>query len=206
MKRLCDQRRPSWPQLRFISSIEMRLLSAKSLPTDCRAIQRIEPMADRKRRRLASDAHKNLHKVLRKGGISLNGLADVLQTLRGTSTEDSTMHDLRLANSADFMTVRRVISLPLVGGGTWDWELADPCKLLQLALTRSPWLQEIFSQARKPTSSQPWRIVIGFDEFMPGCIVWLPLNCNQRSFKRESNRLSSFSYNRNLSAVLSSTR
>ncbi len=135
-------------------------------------------MADRKRRR-TSDALKNLHKVLHKGGISLNGLADVLRTLRGMNTDDCTMHEIRLANSEDFVAVRRVIKLPLVNGGTWDWELADPCRLLQMALSRSPWLQDIFAQARKPTSAQPWRIVVGFDEFMPGCKVRLASTSNQ---------------------------
>jgi hypothetical protein len=135
-------------------------------------------MADRKRRR-TSDAVKNLHKVLHKGGISLNGLADVLRSLRGMNTDDCTMHEIRAANSKDFSAVRRVIKLPLVNGGTWDWELADPCKLLQMALARSPWLQDIFAHARRRTSAQPWRIVIGYDEFMPGFFVLLDSTFDQ---------------------------
>lgn len=142
-------------------------------------------MADRKRRRTA-EAVKSIRKVLHKGGISLTGLADVVKSLRGQNTDDCTMRAIQAANSQDFTAVRRIIRLPLVNGGTLDWELADPCKLLQLALARSPWLQEIFSQARRPTSDQPWRIVIGFDEFMPGCNVLLDSNCCKGPVKRAS--------------------
>jgi len=122
-------------------------------------------MADRKRQRTAS---KSLRSVLHTGGISLKGLAEVLDKLRGIDAADCTMHSVRLANEEDFSSVKQVITLTLIDGGTWDWELANPSLLLQLAVTKSPWLQAVFAQARKPTLSEPWRIVIGFDEFTPG--------------------------------------
>lgn len=92
----------------------------------------------------------------------------MLDKLRGIDAADCTMHSVRLANEEDFSSVKQVITLTLIDGGTWDWELANPSLLLQLAVTKSPWLQAVFAQARKPTLSEPWRIVIGFDEFTPG--------------------------------------
>ena len=72
------------------------------------------------------------------------------------------------------MSVRHAIRLPLGSGGTWDWEIADPAKLLQLALDRSPFLQELYAAAvgeQRPSATSPWSLAIGFDEFVPGVRV-----------------------------------
>ena len=51
------------------------------------------------------------------------------------------------------------------------WELADPCKLLQLTLEHSPRLQHRYGlalQRHECTVENPWHIWVGFDEFAPG--------------------------------------
>lgn len=101
----------------------------------------------------------------------MTGLNSLLASLRGQDLESASMHYLRDANEEDFLRVRHVLKLPLIGGGTWDWEIADPHKLLQLTLDRSPLVRGLFEAALRrgaPTATSPWRLVVGFDEFMPG--------------------------------------
>lgn len=110
--------------------------------------------------------------MLHRGGISISGLTDLLATLRANPVGDSTsIHYLREANAVEFDQLRRVVALPRVGGGTVDWEFADPNKLLARAVERSPMLSKLYADALKqhPSSpQQPWRLIVGFDEFMPG--------------------------------------
>jgi hypothetical protein len=127
-------------------------------------------MAERKRRRCGDDL-SGIRKLLHKGGITITGLKELLDKVRETDLEHSSMHLLREANAEQFLSVRRIIRLPLTAGGTWDWELADPNRLLQLAVNASPTLQHLFAAAVRrspPSCRKPWHLVIGFDEFMPG--------------------------------------
>jgi hypothetical protein len=70
-----------------------------------------------------------------------------------------------------FEKVRHVEDVPLVSGGSFSWEFADPGKLLSSALDESPGLRQVFSDAAErcpPTISTPWSLLVGFDEFVPG--------------------------------------
>ena len=52
-----------------------------------------------------------------------------------------------------------------------DWELADPSRLMQLTMSKCPKLQAVYGRAlaKHPCSPDaPWRLIIGFDEFVPG--------------------------------------
>ncbi len=128
-------------------------------------------MADRKRRRVTDDELAIIRRVLHTGGITASGLHELLEALRGTDLQNAGVHSIRLANTEDFLNVRLACQLPLRDGGSWCWELADPIKLLQVAIARSAFLRGLFSAAvrrSRPSPSTPWRLVVGFDEFMPG--------------------------------------
>ena len=128
-------------------------------------------MADRKRRRATAEDMSALRRVLHTGGITINGLSSLLESVRGSDLQCTGVHNLRDANAELSLAVRHTIQLPLIAGGTWEWELADPNKLLQVAIDRSPFLQGLFAAAvrrSRPTAACPWRLVIGFDEFTPG--------------------------------------
>ena len=116
----------------------------------------------------------SLRRFLHRGGISVSGLAELLQTLRAHPLTDAgSLHYLRDANAIMFNMVRRSIVLPRVGGGTVEWPVADPNKLLALAVSRSPLLKRLYTEAmqRFPCSERcPCRLAIGFDEFEPGCV------------------------------------
>jgi hypothetical protein len=137
----------------------------------CFVCTRSGSMADRKRRRVTAEDTSVLRRLLHTGGITVNGLSSLLDSVRGTDLPHTGLHHLRDANAECFLEVRHTIRLPLVAGGTWEWEIADPNKLLQFAIDHSPYLRGLFAAAvrqRMPTATCPWHLVIGFDEFMPG--------------------------------------
>ncbi len=99
-----------------------------------------------------------------------------------------------------FEEMRLALDLPMVGGGSFSWELVDPLKLLTRAIELRPGFRSLFTEAaqRSPPSAQhPWRLVIGFDGFTPG-FSWnvgctlavltqgiVPLGCNHHSQTRQ---------------------
>jgi len=80
-------------------------------------------------------------------------------------------YDLRIARQEAFDTIKHVVTVEFTTGGTFDWVLADPAKLLQAVVTKLPAIATIYEQALSVTPGtelKPWSIVIGFDEFSPG--------------------------------------
>jgi hypothetical protein len=70
-----------------------------------------------------------------------------------------------------FMSVRCVETLKLTNGGTFDWEFADPGRLLASMVDHSLALNSLFAEAASrspPRIDRPWSLVVGFDEFTPG--------------------------------------
>ena len=58
-------------------------------------------------------------------------------------------------------------------GDTVEWVMADPSRLVQLTLDRSPQLQDLYCQAFDKhgcSERNPWRVLVGFDEFTPGLL------------------------------------
>ena len=71
------------------------------------------------------------------------------------------------------------VELPLVGGGSYTWEYVDFARALDLFAQESADFAGILRdlQQRKPsTPSEPWEIVVYFDETVPGD----PLRLDQR--------------------------
>ena len=113
-----------------------------------------------------------LRSVLNVGGLSNKGLQDVLKQI---GDHDDVLlasdRDIRAAFTSIFDQVGHVISLHLDKGGTFDWEVVDPTKLLPLLLESSPALQEVYWRALgegRASQADPWRIVLTWDEFCPG--------------------------------------
>ncbi len=145
----------------------------------------------KRRKGVHEDDVKNLRKLLHCGGVTMTGLAELLGSLRSNPVGDvtGTVWYLREANRAEFNVLRRTIVLPRAGGGTVNWELADPNKLLARAIDISPSLSSLYAAALQTfpcRQERPWRLVIGFDEFMPGWVVlWTLHKRHTRSHCRE---------------------
>lgn len=56
-------------------------------------------------------------------------------------------------------------------GSTFLWEFVHPLKLLAQAIEDSPALAALYARAiaeKPPSMQQPWRLILGWDEFVPG--------------------------------------
>lgn len=137
-----------------------------------------------KRPRITASDCASLQRILHSGGISQSGLATLLQRLRENPVECDSLYAVRKANLADFVAISRATVLPLTSGSEWTWEYLDPNKLLCLALDRSVQLRNLFTSAmerKPPTPESPWKLVIGFDAFIPGIWVSRWANAPQRA-------------------------
>jgi len=103
-------------------------------------------------------------------------LQEVPADLLTTQQFDSSYHEL-------FDAAARTLKLPKVDSdSTVDWEFADPALLIPLTLSKSKSLQDQYARALRehPCSpQQPWGLIVGFDEFVPGD----KLNASQNSKK-----------------------
>ena len=133
--------------------------------------------SESKRRRVASSTAPELQRLLHTGSISTSGLAKLLSELREADL-GATRRQLRDANGSLFRSLRHTEEMPLTGGGTFEWNFVNPNRMLAEMLSRSTELNSLYAAAVRrtpPTLRQPWSLVIGFDEFMPG----LTANANQ---------------------------
>lgn len=118
-------------------------------------------------RRTAADLRSLLHV----GGVSIAGLSKLLPTRAGLPSGVPSESSLRSQNLEAFNTMHKVLKLPLVDGGTFDWEVVDVSKALPAYVANSPQLREMYAaalQMHPPLLSRPWSAVVAFDEFAPG--------------------------------------
>ena len=122
--------------------------------------QRIDTGKDKEAARLQS--------VMGLGTTSDVAVATILKTLQG---KGPTPRDLTQTRQAKYESLHQVINLPLQDGGSFKWELCHPGLLLTRLVSESAALQAAFKSAlqRHPCSSdQPWRLLVAFDEHIPG--------------------------------------
>jgi len=111
---------------------------------------------------------------LHTGGISVVGLQRLLAGLADNQVDTTGVGRSRLieANQAVLLQHLAVDVMPVVGGGDgFRWEYLSPASWMSSLIARSAALQRLFACAltRTPcTDSQPWSLVVGFDEFIPG--------------------------------------
>ena len=70
-----------------------------------------------------------------------------------------------------FVSLRHIEHVPLAHGGNFEWEFADPNRLLASIVEHSPGLTAMYADAVRrspPSMEHPWSLVVGFDEFTPG--------------------------------------
>ena len=63
------------------------------------------------------------------------------------------------------------VRLPCAGGGEFEWHFAEPSLLVASVVRAVPAVSEQFAAAlgrRAPTAEVPWRLVVGYDEFVAG--------------------------------------
>ena len=103
---------------------------------------------------IGSTSNKALVKILREAGLDV-----------------SIDHDTAEVGGARFETLGVKLELPSVRGSPVVWELCDPGLLITRVVRESAALQALFEAAlaQKPCSlAQPWRLLAGWDEYVPG--------------------------------------
>ena len=150
---------------------EESLHTASSLPQDMDGPKqkRIRSLAER-----GDTGPKHLQELLHIGGISIKGLADILKRVRAENAQNRSAKALYEANLARFLSIRHIESVPMLRGDDFQWEMAQPCRLLTLMVSECSELNHLFvaAVARYPPNHR-WRLVIGFDEYIPGAKLQL---------------------------------
>ena len=135
-------------------------------------------MADgRKRRKAAGGDTDTLTQLLHTGGVSTVGLSQLLERLRGVDLSElaASRYHLREANLQSYRRLQHTEAMPLTSGGAFDWELLHPNLLLaEMAGQPSAFQSHVIEAYRRrpPSTTTPWNLVIGFDEFTPGVRGW----------------------------------
>ena len=117
--------------------------------------------------------------VLHTGGVSVTGLATIMQKLAGQSSgghSEVFRQTLRTSNEELLLPMLVNVNLQLAATGEdWVWSYMDPQKLMAFLLEEAIGVQDgladVFAEAlsRCPGSmASPWSLVVGFDEFVPG--------------------------------------
>ena len=109
-----------------------------------------------------------LQRVLNVGSTSNQALTTIMQGLGFAISRDHHVEDV---GQARFEAMSRCVEMPKIGGGSVTWEFCDPCLLVARLVRESSALQELFRAAlvQRPCSKDsPWRLLIGWDEFVPG--------------------------------------
>jgi hypothetical protein len=142
----------------------------------CRAAPEVKRMSLQKRPRVGPhDAEGDMMQwLLHTGGVSNSGLKGILSKLNAAydgldlPTNDHTIHKSFMAK---FNEIHTQIRLPLADGGEHAWHLLHPGRLVASMIRWCPVLEDAFVDAVErspPTISEPWSLIVGFDEFTPG--------------------------------------
>ena len=125
-----------------------------------------------KRIRLTDGQRDVLRGFCRRGSISNVGLQFLLTRVKENPDLMNVSRDELLEQfHARFDLVKTSISLELNDGSWRDWSVADPGLLLSMVLRERPELANLFAvamDAHPCSSSLPWSIIVGFDEYTPG--------------------------------------
>ena len=128
--------------------------------------------SDSKRIRLTDDQRDVLRGFCRRGSISNAGLQFLLTRIKeNPDLINVSRNELLEQFHARFDLVKTSISLELNDGSWREWPVADPGLLLSMVLQERPELANLFAvamDAHPCSSSLPWSIIVGFDEYTPG--------------------------------------
>ena len=132
---------------------------------------------DRKLRKVDGGGTDSLAQLLHVGGVSTVGLSQLLKKLRGVDVSElaATRYQLREANLQCYRKLQHTEAMPLTSSGAFDWELLHPNLLLAEMVGQPTAFQSHVIEAfrrRPPSTTSPWNLVIGFDEFTPGVQGW----------------------------------
>ena len=106
-----------------------------------------------------------LQSLLHEGGVSKSALARMLNKLEGVAS----LTRIKAEDKKLFEKVRHVEACPRIDGGVFNWEFCNPGLQMVLLIEGRPKLRRLYERAVATRgSSEPWTLIVAFDEYVPG--------------------------------------
>ena len=106
-----------------------------------------------------------LQSLLHGGGVSKIALAKLLSKLEGVAGH----RRLKAEDAKLFAKVRHVEACPTIDGGVFNWEFCNPGLQMVLFIEGRPKLRRLYERVVATRgSSEPWNLIVAFDEYVPG--------------------------------------
>ena len=117
------------------------------------------------------DKRRRVAKLLSVSGVTDSALFRSLKQLRGEEVPEASREFCRQAALSEYDNeVALQLKLPLLAGGSFDWDICRPSALVQRCVRKSAAMRRLF--ARVPSSpTSPWHIVLAHDEVTPGAVL-----------------------------------
>ena len=117
------------------------------------------------------DKSRRVAKLLSVSGVTDSALFRILEQLQGQAVPEASRYACRQAARSEYDDeVALQLKLPLLAGGSFDWDICRPSALVQRCVRKSAAMRRLF--ARVPSSpTSPWHIVLAHDEVTPGSVL-----------------------------------
>ncbi len=105
------------------------------------------------------------------GGVSNAALTTLLNKLKRAPPDLLANYSdtaMSVAIESKYAVMKHTEVLTLRDGSTFDWEMCNPNQLLATMVEESPCLQRVYSEVARRKGNEPWSLVIGYDEYVPG--------------------------------------
>ena len=127
----------------------------------------------RKRQRTAAETQEvSLALADLLGRSTQEGLQEILRVVSANPEAlDAKRRDMYRASRDLLSGVKMTLEMPTLKGPAFNWVFLHPGRLVTKLTEESSEISEIFATAfnkKKPTFNDPWTLVVGFDEFVPG--------------------------------------
>ena len=108
-------------------------------------------------------------------GVTSRRLLTILQRYKDSEVYASRASVLK-ENTRLYDQIKQESTIVLDDGEEWTWEFLHPTRLLRLLIDNSPDLRLIYARQAAIMKQKSWKLVIAFDEYIPGSKFHLDSN------------------------------
>ena len=114
--------------------------------------------------------------ALTQRGVSGQGLEKVLKATKSGPPVCTTRNGAANASSKAFEELKHEEVILLDDGAEFVWKLLHPNKLLRKIVSADPYLQTCFAECAAQKTTEFWKLVVAFDEYVPGSKFMIDTN------------------------------
>ena len=114
--------------------------------------------------------------VLARRGVSESGIEQVLKAAKSGPPVCTTRRGIAKINSKAFEELKHEEVILLDDGTEFVWKLLHPNKLLRKIVSADPYLQTCFAECAAQKTTEYWKLVVAFDEYVPGSKFMIDTN------------------------------